>query len=247
MQNATLLIVSPQCDDFSNAKSKTLKEASVDELSSTADMTIVLAEAMRRLRPATLLVENVPNYFSSDLFQAFDIQMRRMGYKSFNSISEAHTHGGYTRRKRGFAFYTLFGDVPFSFPEKSMTSPEALWDLVEEHLPECRDVTDSKSLNKGKEVGRLRAYRQGDAAFPTILKSQSRMCKDTAVIEHEDRLYYPSIDLMKALQGIEHYDLSAGSKDIATEILGQSICGIHYRGILDNINNHIENVKKQYQ
>lgn len=67
------------------------------------------------------------------------------------------------------------------------------------------------------------------------------MAKDSAVILVDDQLLWPSEDLQKYLMGIpQEFHVDAVSKDIGSEILGQSIDGSLHAMVTRSIKNHID-------
>ena len=130
-------------------------------------------------------------------------------------------------------------EAPFAFEKATATI--AVWDVIEAHLDECRDVTSSKSIQDGFEQGRLRIVSKDKEVCPTITRSQSRMAKDSLVIEHEGRFLFPSEGLLAALQGLpEHIDFSAVSYEQEVEMIGQSVDGRMHEHLIEAVKEHIQ-------
>lgn len=236
---AMILHASPQCDDLSNLKSKSLKERDLETAHSTADMILDLLSIVERIAPPLIVFENVPGMIGSPAYEIASLRLRRWGYTRYEHVGDARDYGGLTSRKRAYVVFTLL-DAPFAFEEPYAERERDAWSIIEPYLPECRDVSHSKSLNDGKEIGRLRAIRPGARNLPTPVKSIARMAKDSIVIEPEEGVFlFPSEDLFKHLLGIDEVDLNAVSATIATEIIGQSIDRPHHEMILRSIQRHI--------
>lgn len=228
---------SPVCSSFSNALRKSLKEKAFEEGTSSLDMTFDILRSIEVQRPAAVLVENTPGYYTSDVYRMLSLRMRRWGYREFSGIYDARNYGGYTKRKRYYGFFTLLdGD----FNVEAAPSPEVcLADLIREHLPSCRSVNHSKAIRDGEQMGLLRKATLDDLHCPTITRSQSRMAKDSLVIDVDGDLYFPSEDLLKRMQGMESFDLMAVGKSIGTEVIGQSVDGALHDRILEAVRRHL--------
>lgn len=238
---SSLLTISPQCDEFSLAKGQSLKEKSFADLSSTLDMLVPCLNFIKRLQFPMILTENVPAFGSSPLGKVWDLQLRRMGYQTYQAILDPLEHGGKTSRKRFYHFATSF-PTEFAFPEPTGNDTLNVWDkLIAPRIDDFRDVSHSVSIQKGAAGGRLRTITPEKRHSPTLLKSQLRMCKDSVVIATPDGRYlFPDEQLMGELMGIPKsfsYDIS--STTIASEIIGQSIDYTHYQRILLAIKSHI--------
>ncbi len=235
-----LLHASPQCDDLSNVKGKKLKESAEEDLSTTADMIWDLVNLAERVAPPCILFENVPGFLECDAYRVAKLRLRRMGYSVHEHVGDARDYGGMTSRRRAYVFATVL-DADFSFEAPQARNEESIWGIIEPYLEGCRDVSHSRSLQRGKENGRLRAIRPGSTYSRTPLKSQEHMCKDSLVVEPEDgKFLWPSQELLLRLMGIESMDLNCVSKTIASEIIGQSIDVVHHAAILAPITKHID-------
>lgn len=224
----TTFVISPVCDDFSTVKAKSLKDRSLEDLSSGIDMGYDLLRIVERLAPPTILIENVSGWVKSDMYRIISLRLRRWGYQEHCIVADARDYDGLTSRKRAYSFFTALPS-PFNWEKPSERRTTPIWSIIEEHLPELRDVTHSKSLNDGIACGRLRTITPESCHSPTFLKSQLRMAKDSCVIRVDDRLYWPSEALTKRLMGIdESFTLENCSTTIASEIIGQSVdMGLH--------------------
>lgn len=240
-RNPTMILhASPQCDDHSNLKAKSIKERHLEESESSADMIIDLLNIIERAAPPVVVLENVPGMLKSAAYEIASMRLRRWGYTRFEHVGDARDYGGYTSRKRAYVVFTQL-DAPFEFEAPFSPREKDAWALVLPYLADCRDVSTSKSLQDGKACGRLRAVRPGARTLPTPVKSQARMAKDSIVIEPvEDQFLFPSEDLLKRFLGIDDVDMQAVSATIASEIIGQSIDGPHHASIIRAIDRHIE-------
>jgi DNA (cytosine-5)-methyltransferase 1 len=236
----TLFHMSLQCDDYSPVKAAKLKESSLKDLSSSIDMGYDCLRLIEAMAPPTVLLENVAGWLKSDMYKVISLRMRRWGYTEHELVGDASDYGGMTSRKRAYTFFTALPHK-FEWEQPTTRSVTPIWETIKNFLPECRDVTHSKSLQDGLVCGRLRTITKISAHSPTLLKSQLRMAKDSVVIMDEDRLYWPTEKLMKFLMGIgEDFDLSCCSSTIASEVIGQSVDMPLHDAMVRSIRNHIE-------
>jgi len=237
---------SPQCDDHSPLKSKADKAQALEDTSSTSDMMIDLLNIIEKVSPPVVVLENVPGFVSSPAYEIASLRLRRWGYKRFEHVGDARDHGGLTSRRRAYVVFTAL-DAPFAFEDPSSPRAKDIWSIVEPYLADCRDVSHSKSIQDGKQCGRLRRITEASTSAPTPIKSQGRMAKDSLVIERSDgALLFPTEDLLKRLLGLQDVDLSAVSATIATEIIGQSIDRPHHEMVLRSVRKHIEAWKASF-
>lgn len=224
------LSLSLQCDDFSNVKANSLKEKSLREGTSSKNMAYPGLRLVEVVRPATVMIENVPAFGTSAQYQMFKQILADWGYEVKDAILAAPQHGDLTLRKR---FYMVASVFPgFEFPEAEEPDTSPLWAKIMPFLDDCRDISHSKSLADGLSGGRARLITPTSTHSPTILKSQMRGAKDSVFLAMPDGTYrFPSNELLQFLNGIPA-DMPFGrqSKDIESEIIGQSISyGMHHR------------------
>ena len=226
---SSLYHIALQCDDLTNVKSNSLKEASFQDLSTSLDMVFDCISFVSKFMPPTLLVENVRGFKTSDAGKMLNARLRRLGYTITESIMDGRDYKGMTSRIRYYLVATL---LPFSFkmPEKHVRNENPIWDqYIEPYIlsGEARLVNHVETFKKGFEQKRIRVIRRDSLHCPTFLKSQDRMAKDSVVIQDELRdnnLYFPSRSMMAELMGIpKEFDFNISSKTIETECIGQSI------------------------
>jgi DNA (cytosine-5)-methyltransferase 1 len=234
------LSLSLQCDDFSNVKANSLKEKSQREGTSSKNMAYPGLRLVEVVKPATVMIENVPGFATSAQYQMFREILADWGYNVMDSIMGAPHHGDLTLRKR---FYMVASVFPgFEFPEPGEMTSDLLWPKILPFLAGCRDISHSKSLTDGLACGRARLITPASTHSPTILKSQMRGAKDSVFIAMPDGTYrFPSNELLQFLNGIPA-DMPFGrqSKDIESEIIGQSISyGMHHQ-LCEAIGKHLQ-------
>lgn len=228
-----------QCDDFSGCKSKKAKQESVEKLDSTIDMIVPLLEQVKLIEPAALLVENVPGFSNSQSCQILTLQLKRMGYYVTMKNLNAREHGGIQTRKRCYLFASVAPG--FEMPEGAVKSSHSIWPLIEPHLHECRDITDTQLIkSRASSKRNMPDFIDKDSVeCSTILKSQDRV-KDAVFIKHQGRILKPTNKIIQSLLSIpESFSASWAAKEQETEILGQSIDYAMHHRILGSIYEHL--------
>jgi len=242
---STLFHISLQCDDFSNVKAKSLKDKSVNDTSSTLNMTIDALNLIQKFNFPTVLIENVKGFSSSDIGKMTRVRLQRLGYSIHNMILNARDFGGYTNRERNYLFATLL-PAEFTPPVEIQKDEKSLWNtFIEPRIlkGELREVSNSKSIQDGLKCGRARMIKRDSVFTPTFLKSQDRMAKDSVILfdEVRNKIFFPSNELVAELMGISReFTFDAVSKTIESEIIGQSVEVPLHSAILQSIKEHIE-------
>ena len=238
---STLLHASLSCDDFSNAKGKSYKQLSMEDMSTSMDQVYDLMRIIETEKFPTILIENVGGFLTSDANSILESKLRKWNYTLHKTVAYAPEYGGKTGRKRYYMFATSFSS-PFYWPQKQEISSIPIWDeMIKPYLSTLRDVTHSKSIQDGSKCGRLRVINKDSLFSPTLLKSQNRMAKDSVVIETEDGRYlFPDNAMLKRLMGIPTgFDSSCVGDTIENEIIGQSVDFTMHHKIIQEIKKHI--------
>ncbi len=241
--NYTNATFSVQCDEFSNVKANSLKDSALDDGTSSLDMVIDSINLISKFNFPTVLVENVPNFFTSDAGKILMARLNRLGYKTYLEKFDARDYGGLTSRVRGYLFATMLPGN-FEMPKPTNKNETPIWELLnfDERIAsgELRDITHTSSLQDGLKTCRARLITRKSLFSGTILKSQNRQAKDSQFIHDEvnDRYYFTSNKLLSELMSIE-MDFSAVGGTIESEIIGQSIEVPLHDALLDSINQHI--------
>ena len=237
-----VLHASPQCDDFSTLKNNKQKEKDIESVASTMDMTLDVLNMVEAICPPVVFLENVTGWAKSPVYDLMALRMRRRGYKEHLLASaDARDYDGMTSRKRAYAVFTML-DAPFEFEQKALArNSESIWNQITPFLKDCREVSHCKAIQDGARIGRLRIITKDSLHSPTPVKSQNRQAKDSLVIEHQGRYFWPTEELLKFVLGItEDFCLEANSQTIASEIIGQSIDVPLHASILRSVKRHIE-------
>lgn len=232
-------VFSPQCDCFSTMKSESLKQRSIEDLSTTKDMVYPVMQQIQFLEFPVVVIENVRGFMDSDAGVMMRTLLRRWGYHVTDMVLNALDHGGIQGRNRYYCVASLFPG--FEPPAKTPRNTQSIWPIIEAHLPECRDITNTSAI-RNRDNSRVAALLTKDSTHcPTITKSQARGVSDAVQIHHEGRYYGPSEGLIKALMSIpESFDVSWCSKEVAIETLGQSIDYALHHKLMASVKAHVE-------
>ncbi|KZX78284.1 hypothetical protein A3715_10475 [Oleiphilus sp. HI0009] len=233
----TTMVCSPLCDDFSSLKNNKAREDSIEKMDSTIDMMFPILEMVKKIAVPTLVVENVSGFASSQIYQAFELQMRRLGYQVLSGVYDARDYGGLTSRKRTYAMFSCL-PAELKAPVKASAITTA-GEVALKHESTMRDISDNKSIQKGKACGRLRSFNANSKFAPTPVRSQSRMAKDTLVFEQDGRFHYPSNECLKELMGIDMSFECVGTT-IESEQIGQAVDIPLSRAITNCIKEHLD-------
>lgn len=219
----SLLHISLQCDDFSCAKAQKFKDAALADLSTSRDLVYDALRLVETVRPAAVMVENVPAFANSAEGQLLAIKLRKFGYHITTATLAGDRFGGLTGRRRHYLVASVFKG--FAMPAEGPARTAPVWNDIAPLLAGCRDVSHTVSLRKGLEGGRARILDCESIVAPTVLKSQNRQTKDAVYVGMPDGSYrLPSGDMLRRLNGIpESVNLNNVAGDIASEIIGQSI------------------------
>lgn len=238
--NATLSL---QCDDFSNSKAEKLKQLSLEDGSSSIDMVIDAINIISKFNFPTVLIENVPNFFTSDAGKILALRLNRLGYRTYCDKFDARDYGGLTSRVRGYLFATMLPSE-FEMPKPTKRNEIPIWEMLnfDERIStgELRDVTHTSSLQEGLKTGRARLIKRDSLFSPSVLKSQNRQAKDSLFVydDASDKYYFTSNKLLSELMGIK-MNFSAVGGTLESEIIGQSIETPLHEALLDSINEHL--------
>lgn len=232
------LHISLQCDDFSNVKANSLKDSSLDDLSTSSDLTYDALRLVETVRPGCVVLEQVHGFEKSPEGRLFITKLRKWGYHISKSVCNGAEFGGLTKRKR---YYVVASVWPgFEMPVTGAQQSPELWAVVEKHLADCRDVSHTNSVSEGIITGRIRLIQPSSVTAPTILKSQDRQTKDSVYINIGDRYFLPSLGLLAELNGIPaDFDFNSVGRSIQSEVIGQSIEYPMHEAICSAVRDHI--------
>ncbi|HGK7311096.1 DNA cytosine methyltransferase [Aeromonas caviae] len=229
------------CDDHSTAKSPQAKAESLQDLSTMLDMVYPCLRQIEAIEPVVVVVENVRGFATSAAGVMMTTVLRRMGYHISETVQSGLGFGAKQGRTRYYLVASLFpGYTP---PAETGAQPQRLWPLIARHLSDCQDITHTQLVRNRELTDRnVTPYLTVDSTrCPTVLKSQDRGIKDGIYIQHEGRVYKPSVALLQELMSIpSDFDVSWMAKEQATETLGQSVDYLLHHAVMQSVTAHIE-------
>ncbi|MEZ9332827.1 hypothetical protein BCT01_08540 [Vibrio tasmaniensis] len=253
---SSLFTISLECSEFSRLKSASEREASFQSGNSSLSMVYDGLRIIDGLKFPVVLMEQVPGFKDSDLYKLWDLRLRQMGYKTKTAVLDAREYGGVSSRARLFHFSTLL-PTKFEFPKPTPRTTTTVWDqLVAKYIREpvtkiirnkpvtmygqLRDVTDTSSVKKGIETGRIRTISESSLHAPSLTRSQRKQTKDAIYIEYQGRYLMPSLELEAEIMGVpEEFDLNMNSINLASAILGQAVDWPLYKSIISQVKKHL--------
>lgn len=213
-----------QCDDWSLAKSATLKRAEMAEFApSSRELGYYATKLLEEVRPASCLIEQVPGWLNSESAAVMGAVLRRMGYHVQARVLDAADYGALTTRRRCYFVASIFPGFEFPLPSTMNATP--LGTLLADEIPLMRDVSHTKTIAKAKQSNRARFTPLTSTVAPTVLKSQNRQTKDSLYFQTESgSLLFPTINALRTIQGVPtSFDFSHVNSQIASEQIGQGI------------------------
>jgi len=235
-----VLLMAPQCDEYSSLKGKAAREASIASLDTTFDMAWECLRLVEVLEPATILIENVSGFGTSTMGQMMVTKLRRWGYNVTAGVHDARDFGGATSRRRWLAVASVYPG--FEAPVGNVIPTVGrVWAMIADQLPFCRDVSDSSALKGGLETGRARLITIDSASAPTITKSEAHCAKDAIrILTPDGRYLAPNEIILRRLQGIQDsFNLNAVSQEVSFEQVGQSVDGHTFEAFAKAIRRHL--------
>lgn len=229
------------CTELSSLKTNKLKQASLDEVSSTLDAFIPMLNIVTKLRCPVVVIENVANMRKHPINDLICLQLARRGFTTHQGIFDARQYGGLTSRKRLYMVATaLQGE--FKFPTPTSYTRNVWKEVIEPNLDSIleMDVTETSVMQTALKVGRARIISEDKAFSPCLVRSQGQDTKDAVVVKHKDRYYRLPLHVQQQLNCIGNsFNLDWIAKDKGSQIIGQSICASLHDRIMESVQKHI--------
>ena len=182
----------------------------------------------------------MPGFGNSQAGQILRSMLRRWGFHVTDMVLDARDYGGVQGRTRYYCVASLFPG--FEPPQSQSWENVSIWPIVERHLSECRDITNTSAIqNRANARGVAALITPESTHCPTFLKSQDRGVKDAVYIHDGDRYYAPSEGLIQELMSIpSDFDSQWIAKEQSIETLGQSIdYALHHR-VMGAVKDHLQ-------
>ena len=228
------------CDSHSSASNKKAKVRAIDDLSTMIDMVYPCLTQIQQVQPMIAMVENVRGFKDDAAGKMLVTTLRRFGYHVTEMVLSGLDYGAQQARERYYMVASVFPG--YEAPKPIPRSGNLIWPVIERHLPNCQDVTETGLIKSREGYWRnLPPYLTRESTFcPTIMKSQDRV-RDGVFIEDGGRIYKPSIALLKELMSIPaNFNVEWLAKEQATETLGQSVDYVLHQAVIKSINSHLK-------
>jgi len=238
--DVAMLGIGLQCDDFSSAKSASHKRAERAEFRpSSRELGFYATRLIDEVRPATVLIENVPGWHQSEAQAILGAVLTRIGYYVQAKVLNAADFGALTRRVRCYLVASCWPG--YEFPEPTARNLVPLKEILKEEALLFQDVGHTRTIAAAKASDRARFCPLESTTAPTVLKSQARRTKDSLYFTDDaGRILFPTVTALKTLHGFgEELNLGAVSSEVATEQIGQGIdLALHQRAA-EQLHKHI--------
>jgi len=257
------LHMSLQCCDFSTLKNKADRIKAIENLSSTRDMFFSALDIVSKTKSPMLLIENVSSFINSKECKLMEYQLKKLGYKTYTKKINAIDHNGYSKRERAFLFASKL-NASFSWPATEDRTVNLGRDVITPNLKEFRDVSHTKGIQTMKEGGMLHLQSKAgvtltdkeslkvrkflsshivgihDDKCNTLIKSQNRQVAESLYLLDNNNYLMPEPSVLRRIMGIrKSFDMSMFSKEIQTELIGQSVDIPMHKAIGRSIKSHI--------
>lgn len=220
-----LLLASPACQG--HARARGAERPHHDALRSTAWAVISCVEARR---PASVLVENVPEFLDWALYDVWRLALERYGYHVTEQILDSADFGVPQERRRVFVLARLAGALELEAPQVERVALGSIvdwdagrWSPVATKVEATRCQVGRAQAKHGERCaivynGSRNAGRSLDAPAPTITTV------DRLALVDGDRMRMLTLEEYRRAMGFEAgYELARRKKD-AIKLLGNAVC-----------------------
>lgn len=238
--NITFFHTSPCCVDFSSLKENEDKARAVENLATSKDMFQVIWELAKQYAFPTIMVENVTNYIRGKETAGLVLgrALEELGYKVYTHVVNGKNLNSYTERERVYITATLL-DAPFQAPQAEKHTVNVWSDLVSKRTDELVHECSGYGMERVGRKNKLNLIEEGTAIAGCIPKAQGR-ANEALRIRVGEKFYFPEVPLLKAVNSIpESFNFDIVNKEVATEIVGNSIDFIAHGKFLSSIKAHI--------
>lgn len=234
-----VLSIGLQCDDFSTAKSARLKRQEIAEFRpSSRELGYYAMKLIEGIRPASVLIENVPGWHGSESQGVLGAVLTRLGYHVQAVVLNARDFGALTSRSRCYLVASCWPG--FLFPTPTHCNAQPLGAILQTEIPKFKDLTHTKTVQSATTSGRARFCALTAPHAPTVMKSQARHTKDSLFFTQGSRVLLPTVQALKTLHGFgPELKLNAVSAEIAVEQIGQGIDKPLHTAVVRQLHTHL--------
>ena len=199
---------------------------------------------MEAIRPAAVVVEEVPGFAGSGAAAMVKGVLRTLGYRLHEGILDAHAFGSLTKRRR-YCLVAVAGDG-FALPRPPGPSGKRVADVLEAPPQERRWVTAGECpsvatmLRRSREHARRgHGFRMGAVgpeatACPTISKGiAKRRLTDPILADGAGRFSWFTPRELARINGLPDDFVLPDAKTRACEVVGQGVAYEPFRAVAD--------------
>src|SRR5690554_2494906 len=128
--NAQIIIGGPPCQGFSPLGKMSARKGRIEEHKELNQLWKHYLRAVRQIQPLAFVVENVPEFLSSEGFSTFKKSVEQLGYNVASGVLKAEDFGVPQKRRRGFILGVLGTEIFLPLPTaERRTVRDAIGDL----------------------------------------------------------------------------------------------------------------------
>lgn len=241
LPSANIVLASPPCEDFSQAQTQSPSSA-------TEHLTFYLLQGLGVLRPAAIVIEQVPAYAKSPYAALLRRVLTDYGYHLTESIVDGVKMGSLSRRKR---FCMIASQTPgFAFDEAEKPRTKRVKDileqtprtwLTEENSQTIRSFISSAKHHAEKGNGfRMAAVTEDATMVATITKGHAKRRKtDPLLTDGEGRYSFFSTRELARIDGLPDSYILPESHQVACEIVGQGVLADAFSLVAKQLKKHL--------
>ena len=248
LPNADMVVAGIPCEGYSIAQTKAEKF----EAHATGSLGFYVLKIIDAIRPAVVLIEEVPNFKNSAMAALTRYVLTSMGYNITETILKGNEWGSLTRRKR----YCMVASIKkgFKFEESLMKqSLKKIGDILEipieqrEWLTKENSQTIAYSLTKEQEHirkgegFRLERTSIDDTIVATVTKGYYKNRLTDPILIHPENpnmfSWFTPRELAR-INGLPEDFILTNTKSTNGEIIGQGVCYEAFNAVGKMIINH---------
>ena len=247
-KSTDILLAGIPCTDFSVAGVSKKGKGNSYESGVSGHLTYYVLEAIKTIRPASVVIEETPNYGSSFSAAMLRSVLRDMGYKISETVLDGRVLGAMTKRKRfcmvasmksGFA-YNLQPRLPVDTVADILEVPLQERDWMDESSPTVatmlRRAKEHKAKGNGFAMGRVGL---DSMIVPTITRGYARRRLTDPILEVAGRYSMFTPRELARLNGLDDDFVLPSVKTTACEIVGQGVVASIFSDVALSLKRHL--------
>ena len=254
LPKADMVVAGIPCEGYSQAQTKKSEKF---EAHPTGSLGFYVLKIIDAIRPAVVLIEEVPNFKSSAMASMTRYVLDSMGYHISETELVGSDYGSLTKRKRYCMVASIKKGFEFDDSLKKINT-RTVRDILEvpvenrDWLDKNNSATISYSLEKEKEhIRKGEGFRIGrtyldDKVTPTITKGYFKGRLTDPILCHPtipDTYSWFTPRELARINGLPEDFLLTDTKSTNGEIIGQGVCYESFNAVGKMIINHFNSVE----